>query len=236
MMGSASYWGPIAQRLGGRVDLRSFDMPSHGRSKPWQQDMSDFHTTITRIAADLIDGPIDLIGHSIGATVALRLAVDRPELVRSLTLIEPVLFAAAPAVPAQAEEHASLVDLLAQDRRDEAVRLFLDRWGGPGGLDAMPEAVRPALERQIELIVETSPTLSQDRADILREGGLESIEAPVMLIRGGDSPPHMAEILAALSGRLGDVGRAVVPGAGHMLPLTHPDQVAGLIGANLDRA
>src|SRR5690606_1123789 len=105
-----------------------------------------------------------------------------------------------------------------------------------GGLDAMPEAVRPALERQIELIVETSPTLSQDRADILREGGLESIEDSVMLIRGGDSPPHMAEILSALADRLGDVGRAVVPGAGHMLPLTHPDQVAGLIGANLDRA
>ena len=33
-----------------------------------------------------------------------------------------------------------------------------------------------------------------------------------------------------------DVGRAQVPGAGHMLPITHPDQVAGLIAVNLDRA
>ena len=33
MMGSASYWGPIADRLGGRVDLRGFDMPGHGRSE-----------------------------------------------------------------------------------------------------------------------------------------------------------------------------------------------------------
>ena len=40
----------------------------------------------------------------------------------------------------------------------------------------------------------------------------------------------------ALAGRLADVGRAVVPGAGHMLPLTHPDAVAGVIAANLDRA
>lgn len=236
MMGSGSYWGPIAERLDGRVDLRAFDMPSHGRSAAWAPDGVDFHTTVTRIAAGLIDRPMDLIGHSMGATVALRIAVGAPQAIRSLTLIEPVLFAAIAPVPAQAAEHAALVDLLAQGRRADAVRLFLDRWGGPGGLDAMPDAVRPALERQIELIVETGPTLSQDSANILREGGLEAIDAPVMLIAGSGSPPHMADILTALADRLPDVGRAVVPGAAHMLPLTHPDQVAGLIGANLDRA
>ena len=40
----------------------------------------------------------------------------------------------------------------------------------------------------------------------------------------------------ALAARLPDVGRAVVPDAAHMLPITHPAQVAGLIAANLDRA
>jgi lipase len=47
----------------------------------------------------LPEGPVHLIGHSFGATVALRLAIEAPERVASLTLIEPVLFAAAPDGP-----------------------------------------------------------------------------------------------------------------------------------------
>ena len=59
---------------------------------------------------------------------------------------------------------------------------------------------------------------------------------PVMLIRGASSAPVMAPILEALAARLPDVGVAVVPGAGHMVPLTHPAEVAGLVAVNLDRA
>ena len=81
MMGSAAYWGPIASRLGGRVDLTGFDMPSHGRSGPWRDrnEGTDFHTAVTRIAASFIDRPMDLIGHSLGATIALRIAVAAPD-------------------------------------------------------------------------------------------------------------------------------------------------------------
>lgn len=50
-----------------------------------------------RIARAALGAPVDVIGHSFGATVALRLALERPELVRSLVLVEPVLFAAAKA-------------------------------------------------------------------------------------------------------------------------------------------
>lgn len=238
MMGSASYWGPIADRLGGRVDLRGFDMPGHGRSEPWMPEPGvDFHTAVTRIAAAAIDRPLDLIGHSLGATVALRIAVAAPDAVRTLTLIEPVLFAALSdglaARDAAASEMRRLID---EGRPLDAARRFLDTWGGPGGFDAMPDALHPALARQIALVADTNATLSHDTAMILREDGLESIEAPVMLVRGAESAPEMAGILDALAGRLADVGRAVVPGAGHMLPLTHPDAVAGVIAANLDRA
>lgn len=232
MMGSGSYWGPIAAALEGRVDLQGFDMPGHGRSDDWMpaEGDPDFHTAVTRIAASFINRPLDLIGHSLGATVALRIAVAAPEAVRSLTLIEPVLFAAAPDT---AQDMLDDQMQAALDEGDEqaAARAFLAIWGGNGSA-----TLSPAMLRQIRLVADTGPTLRHDRANILRDGGLEAINAPVLLISGQNSPSVIGNIADALAARLPDVGRAQVPDAGHMLPLTHPAQVAGLIAVNLDRA
>ena len=238
MMGSSRIFGPIAARLKDRVEVHGFDLPSHGRSAPWvQAGVEDYHSTVTRIARGLIHDaggtPIDLIGHSIGATVALRIAVETPALVRSLSLIEPVLFAASRSGHALDDQLAALAEAGQMDR---ATQLFMDMWGGPGGFRALPAATRQAAIAQMPLILETAPAMSSDCHGILRPGGLESIHAPVMLIAGDKSPPVITEIADTLAARLPDVGRANVPGAGHMLPVTHPDQVAGLIGVNLDRS
>lgn len=235
MMGNAGYWGPIAKRLEDRVDLSGFDMPSHGRSGPWipQPEGPDFHTAVTRIAASFIDRPLDLIGHSLGATVALRIAVAAPDAVRSLTLIEPVLFAAAPDAEQAARDEA-MADHIAHDRAKDAARGFIDIWGAQP-FDTLPPPAQQAMIGQIGLVVDTDDTLTQDRAGILRDGGLESIDAPVLIVAGERSPSVIHRIADALAARLADVGRAVVPDAGHMLPLTHPDETAGLIALNLDR-
>lgn len=238
MMGNGRYWGPIAERLQGRLDLRGFDMPGHGRSDDWApaEGDPDLHTAVTRVAAAMIDRPLDLIGHSFGATVALRIAVAAPEAVRSLTLIEPVLFAAA---GNDAQDDIALTgrmgELLAEGREVEAARAFLSIWGQQPAEDPRPIA-QQQLARQIRMVAEGNDVLIHDAAQILRASGLEAIDAPVMLISGEDSPPVIPAIAEALAARLPDVGRASVPGAGHMLPITHADAVADLIAVNLDRA
>jgi lipase len=112
---------------------------------------------------------------------------------------------------------------------------FLAIWGGLDWSE-QTESGRARLARQMRLVVDGNRTLMQDGANILREGGLEGIDAPVLIAMGADSPAVIADIADALAARLPDVGRAKVPGAGHMLPITHPRQVAELIGLNLDRA
>lgn len=42
--------------------------------------------------------------------------------------------------------------------------------------------------RQMRLVVDSNSTLMRDGANILREGGLEGIDAPVLLVMGEDSP------------------------------------------------
>lgn len=234
MMGTGRAFDPIARRLGGVVDLRAFDLPSHGRSAPWRPEGGDdYHTTVARIAQGLMgDGPVDLIGHSIGATVALRLAVDAPHRVRTLTLIEPVLFAASRSGHAL---DATLEALAAAGRMEEAAGIFLDAWGAPGGMAIMPRTMQQAAVAQMPLILETDAALSADVHGILRPGGLEAVTAPAMLVDGGDSPPVIADILDTLQARLPAAERAEVPGAGHMAPLTHPDDVAALVARNLGR-
>ncbi len=65
------------------------DRPGHGRSAdPGRPDDAEADG---EWAADLLDGGAHLVGHSFGGAVALAAASRRPELVRSLTLIEPAM-------------------------------------------------------------------------------------------------------------------------------------------------
>lgn len=228
-------WAAVAARLA-QLTLTAFDMPGHGQSAPWEG--SDYHGDVTRIAASFIGRPLDLIGHSFGASVALRLAVAAPEAVRSLTLIEPVLFVAAAGTPefaAQAVDNDRLRATLAAGEAAAAARAFVGQWGAGLPWEKLDTRARAAFAAQMPLVLAGGEASFADTARILRDGGLEAIDAPVMLIRGAQSPPVMAPICEAIAARLPDVGVAVVPGAGHMLPVTHPAQVAELIALNLSR-
>ena len=115
------------------------------------------------------------------------------------------------------------------------LRQFLGDWGAAGPVPSEgPKAER--LRRQMRMVVDTNAGLMADRANILREGGLEGVDVPVMLIAGAESPPIVHEIAEALAARLPDVARATIPGAGHMLPMSHPDQFAELTRMNLERS
>lgn len=234
MMGNASYWGPISAGLRDLVQLSAPDLPGHGQSPDWTGTPPDYHTHATRQVAPLITRPLDLIGHSLGATLALRIAVAAPEAVRSLTLIEPVLFAAAPE-PDNDAQMRRIHDLALSGQKTDAIRQFLAVWGGIDWDQQSPVA-RARLTRQIDMVVAGNNALMQDSARILRDGGLEAIDAPVLIIMGQDSPAAIPAIAEALAARLPDVGRASVPGASHMLPITHPAQLTDLIRLNLERS
>ena len=77
------------------------------------------------------------------------------------------------------------------------------------------------------------PVLEQDRERLLAPGRLEALDLPVLLLEGAQSPPIVAAIQSVLAARLPRAKRAIVPGAAHMLPITHPREVAELIRASL---
>ena len=236
MLASGSYWGALAALLP-QLTLTAYDLPGQGKSGPYD-GAEDYQKLSTRILASFITRPVDLIGHSFGAVVALRLATAAPEAVRSLTLIEPVLFRAAIGTPEFEHEHAehlALVELMAEGNPTEAARRFVGRWGGTPWED-MPARVQQGMADRMRLIAAAATANYDDTGAILRAGGPEAIDAPVMLIEGADSPAIVHRVHERLAERFADVATARIPGAGHMAPMTHAAQVAGLIAMNLERS
>ncbi|SMX36894.1 alpha/beta fold hydrolase [Octadecabacter ascidiaceicola] len=205
-----------------------FDMPGHGRSAEWNG--SDYQTDVVDIAAQLLDGPAHLIGHSFGATVALRLAAERPDLVSRLTLIEPVMFAAA-TDPEAIETHraafAAFVKAWTEGDRETAAKLFVAMWGTGPAWDDLPAKMRAMLAAQIHLIPAASAAIEDDVHGVL--GKLDRVTCPVDLIEGSNSQPIMSAILDGLAGALPQAQRSVIEGAGHMVPITHIAQVASVL-------
>ena len=223
-------WGPLARHVSGALTLTAFDMPGHGRSERWD-GRDEIQGVTAAIAADMLQVPTHIIGHSFGATVALRLAVERPELVRSLVLIEPVFFAVAltdrpemrPGFEALMAEYADAMQ--AGDMRG-AARGFLSVWGNGAEWDSLSAAEKDKLAAQMPLIEAGHPALYEDAGGMLAPGVLQKITAPALLIEGSTSPGIVAAINEGLAARLPKVERAVIAGAGHMVPLTHAKQVA----------
>ena len=220
-------WEGLARRLG-RACIAP-DLPGHGRSGPMEPG-ADYQVQCLDVAQGFLgDAPIDLIGHSFGATVALRLALEQPDRVRRLVLIEPVLFAAAKAAP-DYDEHIAVFHPFSEALRAGDPMLAAERfttiWGTGVSWDRMREDQRQALAEQIHIIPAQDGALFQDNAGIMRPGRLERLQTPVLLIEGARSPAIVARILDALESRLPDARRVRIEGAAHMLPITHPDAVA----------
>lgn len=220
---------PLADALPGDAVL--MDLLGHGASQDWDTGLGDYQTANAAAAADLCDGPLHVVGHSFGATVALRMALDFPGTVSRLTLIEPVFFALATDPVAQADHVARFTPIhTAHDAgdADTAARLFHGDWGG-GGWDQIPDRTRAAIVQRMPLIMAGVPSIQDDVHGVAAR--LAQIDVPVTLIRGAGAVPIIPAIHAAICAALPQARDHVVPGAGHMVALTHVPQVAAIIAS-----
>lgn len=232
-LADSSVWRGVTRRLAPHLAMRLADLPGHGDSPDWD-GQGDLAARSAAGLGRLLDAPTDLVGHSVGAVLLLRLALDRPDLVRSLTLIEPVLFNGpdAPETAAYLDEVAGMKAAVARGDRDAAARRFNQIWGA-AGWHTLPDAVQGAQRARIHYIRAFEAALERDSGALLAPGRLETLTAPVLLIQGGASPPLVPVIQSRLAARLPRARQVTIPGAGHMAPVTHPravaQEIAGLI-------
>jgi pimeloyl-ACP methyl ester carboxylesterase len=174
-----------------------------------------------------------VVGHSSSALMAVELAADRPELVRSLVLVEP---ASAPSLasPADAEiDRRVLGPALAAAAAGDvgtAFDTFMSIVCAPDYREVLEAALGPdglrAAERDSEFFfADEVAAVLEWSFDKTVAGG---VRQPVLLLQGGASPPPVHHVVARLATWLPQAQVKTVDDADHLLPLRDPATLAEL--------
>jgi len=236
-------WDAVRPGLAQALRVLVYDRRGYGetagppRHRPVRDDARDL--------AGLLDGldlfPVHLVAHSYAGAVALRLAADRPEMVRSLALHEPPFLGILEDDPATAPEADRLwegmrrmQELARAGHRETAVREVMESLSTEeGGWDRLSTGVQQALMRHVDRWVEEINDPEATRPD---PSTLAELLIPVLLTTGERSPPFLHRITSSLAGRLKNASTQTLPGVGHVPHLTDPNlYIATIYGFLVER-
>jgi non-heme chloroperoxidase len=182
-------------------------------------------------------GPAHIVGTSYGGFIALMLAMERPDLVRSVTAAEPPLLHWLPGIDGgqgiyddfETRVLAPSRAAFSADRPEEALRVAMDYFIGPSGLDLLPQEVQDMLLSNIrdwQGITSAPDALPQ----VTREE-IAAIEAPVLLLSGAASTSMHKLIDRELFVTLTDAERTIIEEGTHEMCVEKPAHCARAIEA-----
>jgi len=210
LVGNLTTWYfTAASALAKRHHVMLYDLRGHGRSSaaPDGFDVATQTLDLAALTSDYRREPMTLVGHSFGALIALRFALDYPERVGKLCLVE------APLPPSQIDE---LNDFLKQSPEQmvaslpDEMRAFVER-GSRQARRLLAQLVRLTCESSLIADLEAEPDIP--------DAQLATVPCPVSLVYGRDSSClHVGERLA----RVMPTAELTVLDGGHYVHLDQP--------------
>jgi pimeloyl-ACP methyl ester carboxylesterase len=180
-----------------------------------------------------------IAGHSTGASIGAQPALDHPEKVHTLTLLEPTLVSL-PLGGAFLKAAGPVFEAYGSGDHSGAIAMFV---AAASGLDW--ETCRALLEERIPGVVTQSvkdaDTFFGIELPALTEWtfGPEqaaAIRRPVLSVIGAETQPLWLEIAAFLRSSLPQVEELTVEGAGHLLHIQRPEPVARGMAEFMERS
>jgi pimeloyl-ACP methyl ester carboxylesterase len=236
--GSSRQWASLASALGKGRHVIAPDLLGYGENPAWRYGRRLRLDDEVRQLLPLLAGagaPVDVVGHSFGAAVATKLALEHPQRVRSLCIYEPVLFGLlkedAGAAAARSEILAISGEVggaLSEGDTHTAAARFIDFWSGDGTWSRMPAARREGVRDRIHKVRADFEALLAEETTLAQ---LARLEIPVLCLSGKRSPAATRRVADLLSATLHSVRSTRFEDAGHMGPLTH----AGEVNASIAR-
>lgn len=220
---NAEVWRPQIEGLRGAYRVIAPDLPGHGDS-PCPEvtpTLEHYVQSVVPLIRSLPEHAL-VIGHSMGAIIALALAAQVPSKVCAVAALNAI-FERSPEASAAVRARATELDgTNAPDPAPTLVRWF--------GHVMSPE--REACERWLREVDPKGYKLAYTafaETNGPSRAAIRSLTCPALFATGAlepNSTPEMSRAMAALAPR----GRAlVVAGAAHMMPLTHAEEVNNAI-------
>jgi pimeloyl-ACP methyl ester carboxylesterase len=221
-------WRPLEEALPKDQALIRIDLPSHGRS-PLRRvaGFADLAKQLVQVFDRVAEGPVHLLGHSLGGGLALALADIRPRQVKTLSLIAPAGLGP--------EIDGAALNGIARAGSVDSLAPWLKR------LTARPEGISHDFAKAA-LLARLDPALreaQQELAAVLFPDGVQAfdltaalsrIAMPTLMIWGRDD--HILPWRQALAAP-GEVALHLMRGVGHVPQIEDPATVATLIGRHI---
>lgn len=210
----------------------TFDVRGHGNSAkpPGPYSMAQFAADTAGLIRALECAPAHIVGISLGGMIAFQLAVDAPDLVRSLTIVNaaPEFVARTAGERYQVFQRKLIIRLLGMRKMGEVLskrlfvkpeqadlrRVFVDRWA-----ENDPRAYREAMQA----------ILGWSVAD-----HLSKVECPTLIIAAEQdyTPVAFKETYAA---RMPRAELVVIRDSRHATPVEQPDKFNEIVSAFISR-
>lgn len=247
----------VATQLADRFDWFALDLPGFGESPP----PSDHDLTIDAHARAVVDvmgvidrGPVHLVANSMGGAVAVRVAAEHPELVRSLALFSPAMPDLRPRLWSS-QLLVALIPMLGNWLMRKALlgnpqRLARQAvffcYGNPRAITserlaeeiegvqrraALPHCV-PVYQASFRGLM--SEYFQRGPRRLWRQA--QSVTAPTLLVYGGRDKLVDSRMARRAERTFPNATVMVMPDAGHVAHLEYPERVAALLGEFFDRA
>jgi len=228
---NADAWEPQIVTLAARHRVIAIDMPGHGQSDllPDGSMLSDYVSAIVGLIDALGISPVPVVGHSMGALIALGLALDYPEKIASVVALNAV-YCRDPVARSAVEARAAQLTGGAFEVEGPIARWYPDDPYGPLARRTADwlHAVDPKGYAAAYRVFATS--------DHVHEGRLAELACRALFMTGvsdHNSTPAMSDRMA----REAPYGLTVaLPGARHMMHLTHPAETTNTIAKFIDAA
>lgn len=224
---AAATWWRLRPLLAESYRVVSYDLRGHGGSspKPGPWSIDDFVTDHLELIDELGPARSHLVGFSLGALVAMAVALRSPEAVDHLVLLN---CAGGRDDDDRARVNQRLAQVKAADLADTAPASTA-RW-----FTARFRAEQPAaVQREVDIVSRTDTSMYRAAYEVLAATDLideaHLLKQPVLLVTGGEdagSTPRMSEALAS---RMPNARVHVLPGLKHYLHIEVAQTVAELI-------
>jgi pimeloyl-ACP methyl ester carboxylesterase len=228
---TASTWGALVSDLAGAGRVIAYDRRGYARSGGQVVRSAAEHTRDAAAILDALEArPAVVAGTSAGATIALGLAVRRPDLVRAVVVHEAAWRALRHPDASGLSTLARMQWLAWRGRYPEAAETLL-RWvysyrDGGSAWDAFPEAWRRTARENGRSVI---ADLKSSMGGYPRSQDLAKITAPVVCTHGSRSRSYMHHLTRSLAQAIPTASVREIDGTAHAVPFDAPGSFARVI-------